>query len=85
MGDSLISWKAKKQWNVSRSSTEAEYRDFATTTCELVWISQFLIELQVLLTSHTLIFCDNDVALYITSNPMFYEITKHIEISFHCV
>jgi len=35
IGSSLISWKTKKQNTVSRSSSEAEYRDLASTTCEL--------------------------------------------------
>ncbi|XP_020233066.1 uncharacterized protein LOC109813314 [Cajanus cajan] len=34
IGNSLVSWKAKKQSTVSRSSVEAEYMALASATCE---------------------------------------------------
>ncbi|KAJ4723310.1 Retrovirus-related Pol polyprotein from transposon TNT 1-94 [Melia azedarach] len=85
LGDSMISWKAKKQTNLSRSSAKAEYRALAATTSELVWVHQLLQAFQVSLTGPTLVFCDNQAAVHIASNPIFHERTKHIEIDYHFV
>jgi hypothetical protein len=34
----LVSWNAKKQTTVSRSSTESEYKTMANATAEVIWI-----------------------------------------------
>ncbi|MCH93687.1 retrovirus-related Pol polyprotein from transposon TNT 1-94, partial [Trifolium medium] len=51
LGQSLISWRTKKQLTVARSSSEAEYRALAAAT----------------------------------SNPVFHERTKHLDIDCHIV
>jgi hypothetical protein len=85
LGDSLISWKSKKQATISLSSTEAEYRAMRQVTCEVKWLSYLLGELQCFLTQPTPLFCDNKGAIYITENTSFHERTKHLEIDCHYV
>uniref|UniRef100_A0A3Q7G6D1 Reverse transcriptase Ty1/copia-type domain-containing protein n=1 Tax=Solanum lycopersicum TaxID=4081 RepID=A0A3Q7G6D1_SOLLC len=46
-GNSLISWKSKKQPTVSRSSAEAEYRSLASTVAEVIWLIGMFRELGV--------------------------------------
>ncbi|KAJ9544827.1 hypothetical protein OSB04_024534 [Centaurea solstitialis] len=47
LGDSLISWKSKKHDVVSHSSTKAEYRAMAVTTCDIVWLRWLLVDMGV--------------------------------------
>nr|XP_043633114.1 uncharacterized mitochondrial protein AtMg00810-like [Erigeron canadensis] len=83
LGHSLISWKTKKQPTVSRSSTEAEYRSMAATTCELLWLSYLLTDLHVPVKLPITLFCDNKSAQLIAANPCFHERTKHLAIDVH--
>lgn len=83
LGDSLISWKSKKQSVVSRSSTEAEYRAMASTTTQIVWLRWLLEDMGVVLSTPTPMYCDNRSAIQIAHNSVFHERTKHIEIDCH--
>ncbi|KAK2973102.1 hypothetical protein RJ640_009754 [Escallonia rubra] len=85
LGDSLISWRSKKQKLAARSSTEAEYRALADTTQELLWLRWLLEDMGVTHSSATQLHCDNHSANQIAHNDVFHERTKHIEIDCHFI
>jgi hypothetical protein len=83
LGSSLISWKAKKQSTVARSSTKAEYRTMALATADLFWLRMLFKDLGIPLFSTPRLWCDNIGALALASNPVYHARTKHIEIDYH--
>jgi histone deacetylase 1/2 len=85
LGNNLISWMARKQATVSRSSTEAEYKALANATAEMMWVQKLLKELRIQHPSAARLWCDNLGAKYLSANPIFHAQTKHIEIDFHFV
>ena len=84
-GDNLISWSSKRQPTVSRSSAEAEYKGVANAVSEATWLRNLLLGLHVPMTRATLVYCDNISAVYLSSNPVKHQRTKHIEIDIHFV
>ena len=85
IGGNFISWKSKKQDVVARSHVEAEYRAMALATCELIWLKHLLQELRFRKNEQMKLICDNQAALHISSNSVFHEKTKHIEVDCHFI
>ncbi|XP_074310082.1 secreted RxLR effector protein 161-like [Silene latifolia] len=85
IGQSPISWRAKKQVTVAKSTAEAEYRAMGAVTSELIWIKAFLASLGIFHTKSMELYCDNQAAIHIAKNPVFHDRTKHIEIDCHFV
>lgn len=84
MGDNLISWSSKKQRGVSRSSTEAEYRQLAYTTAALSWYRTLFRELHLPLAPPRL-WCDNISAIYVASKPVYQQRMRHVEVDYHYI
>ncbi|XP_071713628.1 uncharacterized mitochondrial protein AtMg00810-like [Rutidosis leptorrhynchoides] len=85
LGDNLISWSSKRQPTISRSSAEAEYRGVANVVSKSCWLRNLLLELHHPVHKATLVYCDNVSAIYLSSNPIQHQRTKHVELDIHFV
>jgi hypothetical protein len=85
LGDNLVSWSAKRQTVVSRSSAEAEYHAVANGVAEATWLRQLLLKLKAPPSRCTLVYCDNISAVYLSNNPVQHQRTKHVEIDLHFI
>ena len=85
VGDNLISWSAKRQPTVSWSSAEAEYKDVTNAVAEACWLRNLLLEMDFRIPQATIVYCDNISAIYLSSNSVQHQRTKHIEIDIHFV
>ena len=84
-GDTLISWSAKRQSTLSRSSTKAEYRAVANVVAKTCWLRNLLLELHCSIPKASLVYCDNVSAIYLSGTPIQHQRTKHIELDIHFV
>jgi hypothetical protein len=66
-------------------SAEAKYRVVANSMAEVRWLHQLLVELNTLVSRATLVYCDNVSAVYLLTNPVQHQRTKHVEIDLHFV
>jgi hypothetical protein len=79
LGNAFISWKSKKQDQISKSSTKSEYRAISSACSEIVWFQGLLRELGFPQHTPTPLHADNTSAIQIATNPVFHERIKHIE------
>ncbi|KAA3466478.1 cysteine-rich RLK RECEPTOR-like protein kinase [Gossypium australe] len=85
LGDTLISWKCKKQNKVSKSSTETEYRTMSATCSEITCLRGLFSKMGYQQIDPTPLHVDSTSAIQIVAKPIFHERTKHIEVDFHSI
>ncbi|GJZ41595.1 ribonuclease H-like domain-containing protein [Tanacetum coccineum] len=78
-------WASYPTTRRSTSGNETEYRSVANVVVETCLLRNLLRELHTPLSSATLVYCDNVSAVYLPSNPVQHQRTKHIEIDIHFV
>ena len=54
-------------------------------TCKLIWLKHLLQELRFRKDKQIKLICANQTDLHISSNSVFYERTKHIEVDYHFI
>nr|GEW61706.1 ribonuclease H-like domain-containing protein [Tanacetum cinerariifolium] len=69
----------------TRRSTSAGYKGVANAVAETCWLRNLLRELYTPLSATMIVYCDNVIVIYLSSNPLQHQRTKHIEIDIHFV
>ena len=77
-GDGPIQWKSQRQGHVTTSSTEAEYIALCSTAKEVVWLRKIGLELEMLGESATMLKCDNESAIKISTSERITQRSRHI-------
>ncbi|KAK4352609.1 hypothetical protein RND71_028127 [Anisodus tanguticus] len=85
LGNILVSWSAKRQATLSRSSAEAEYRGVANVVSESCWLRNLLLELHCPIQKATLVYCDNVSAIYLSENLIQHQRIRHIEMDIYFI
>ena len=83
LGGSLITWRSKKQKEVSLSSAEAELRALKRGVSECRWLKHLLEDIGVYEDSSIKLYCDNQSALAIARNLVQHDRTKHMAMNRH--
>ncbi|GJU45326.1 hypothetical protein Tco_1202592 [Tanacetum coccineum] len=84
VGGTVVSWMSRIQKCIAMSTTEAEYMAITEAGKELLWLNNFLEELD---RAHIecVLYCDNQSTIHLAKKPVFHSRTKHIKIRYHYI
>ena len=78
LGPNLVTWRSKRQKEVSLFSAESEFRALVKGIYEGLWIKELLVDLRLFMQPNIIIYCDNQSTIAIAQNPIQHDRTKHI-------
>ena len=85
LGNSLVTWRSKKQSEVSLSSAEDELRALKKGVCEGMWLKDILIDLGLCSSRPITLYSDSQSAIAMAKNPVHHDRTKHARIDRHYI
>ena len=85
VGGAAISWNSSKQTCVALYTAEVEYVSQSAAAQEAVWLQQLTSDLLNRSIQETVIFEDNQSAIYLAKNQQTHDWTKHIDIKYHFI
>lgn len=84
-GNNPVSWCSKRKQTVSRSSIEAEYKNIACATAEIMWIQSLFSELKANTNTIPVLWSDSLSAISLSTNLVLHSKTKQMEIDLYFV
>nr|GEU91680.1 hypothetical protein [Tanacetum cinerariifolium] len=84
LGDKLVSWMSKKQDRTAMSSAEAEYVALSASCAQVMWMRTQLQDYGLNYNNIPL-YCDSQLAIANSCNPVQYSRTKHIHTRYHFI
>ena len=85
IGSNLVTWRSKKQKEVSLSSAEAELRALKKGVCEGMWLKDLLQDLKLFSGKGMMLYSDSNSAIAMAKNPVQHERTKHARVARHYI
>lgn len=80
-----IIWVSRKQKTVALSSTESEYMALALTIQEGLWLRMIFRDIDIPLHLPLSVRCDNQGAIFLSSESSNHSRAKHIDIKYHFI
>jgi hypothetical protein len=82
LGSTMISWPSRKQGSIAHITIEVEYIAISDASKEAVWLIKLVSGLFGENLETTVVHCDNQSCIKLTENPVFHDMSKHIDMRY---